>query len=81
MPVPGCPIYCTDFLAAVLRDDYEKVVVHNDDAARLRIAQALDGVDLYFHGGPSFGDEYTWVTITELIVHRIIPRVTLHKDE
>ena len=79
--IPGCVIYVQDFMAAVLREDYERVVLHNDDAARERIAEALDGVELYFHGGPSFGEEYTWVTVTELIVHRIIPRITLHKDE
>lgn len=73
----GCVIYLHDFLAFVNREDYEAVVLRNDDAARERIAKALDGVDLYFHMfRPDF--DAVGVTVNELIVHRIISRITLH---
>jgi len=79
--VMACVVYFDDFKAAVKQDDFEAVVLRNDDDARRRIAEALDGVELYFHAGPHFGEEYVWVTLAELICHRIISRVTLHKDE
>jgi len=75
----ACVTFFDDFRAAVNATDFEAVVLRNDDEARRRIAENLDGVDLYFHAGPSFDDSYVWVTLAELICHRIIPRVTLHK--
>lgn len=81
MSVSGCVVYFDDFRALVDRSDYEKIVMHNDDGARLRVADALDGVDLYFHIGPHLEGDVVGVTVAELIVHRIIPRITLHKDD
>lgn len=69
----------TDFCAAVKRADYADAC-RGDASARIRIAEALDGVDLYHHAGPAFGDDFIWVTLADLLCHRIIPRVTLHKD-
>jgi hypothetical protein len=68
-----------DFVAVVDKDDWLLAVEKHDEAAKERIATALDGVDLYFHGGPNM--EGIGVTIADLICHGIIKRVTLHKDE
>lgn len=70
-----------DFAAYVITEDYV-LATHGDDEARRRIAEDLDGVDLYFHAGPHLEDmdKRTAVTIPELLVLGIIPRVTLHRD-
>jgi hypothetical protein len=69
-----------DFVAFVKQSDYE-AAANGDREAKQRIADELDGVDLYFHGGPLVPDDYIGVTIADLLSHAIIPRVTLHKDE
>lgn len=71
----------TDFMAAVKTADFEAVSERGDDEARNRIKDALDGVDLYFHGGPNMGEGYTWLTLADLIAYRFVERVTLHKNE
>lgn len=76
----GSPIYFTDFLAIVDRKDFEAAINGDEDAAK-RIAESLDGVDLYFHAGPAIDGDVVGITLAELICHRLIPRVTLHKDE
>lgn len=73
------PIYFSDFMAIVDRKDFESAV-NGDEQAAQRIAETLDGVDLYFHGGPTIEGDVIGVTLADLICHRIIPRVTLHKD-
>lgn len=79
----GPPVYFTDFLAVVDRKDFELVAAGGPeaDAAAERIAESLDGVDLYFHAGPNIDGDVVGVTLADLICHRIIPRVTLHKSE
>jgi hypothetical protein len=68
-----------DFIALVKADDWEKAF-HGDVEARERISKELDGVDLYYHAGPGFGDDYIGVTLADLICHGIVMRVTLHRD-
>jgi hypothetical protein len=65
-----------DFMAFVNERDFE-AATKGDEAARQRIAAALEGVDLYFHACPSREDEIG-VTLADLICHKIIARVTLH---
>ncbi len=69
-----------DFVAAVKADDWEAAWA-GDEAARRRIAEALEGVDLYYHAGPALGAGYSWVGVADLICHGIVRRVTLHADE
>ena len=73
--------YFWDFCAVVDSKDWEAATRDNDDEAAKRIAESLDGVDLYFHGGPNIEGDVVGVTIADLICHGIIPRITLHKDE
>lgn len=72
--------FFSDFCAIVDRRDWEAAVAGDVSAAR-RIAGALDGVDLYFHGGPHIEGDVIGVTLADLLCHGIIPRVTLRKDE
>lgn len=72
-------IYFSDFMAVVNENDF-RLATQGDDEARKRVAESLDGVDLYFHMGPRF-DGGVGVTLADLICHEIIPRITLHKSE
>lgn len=76
--------FFNDYLAAVRADDWERAIHGADEEERrffkARIAEALDGVDLYYHAGPEFGDDYIWVTLADLLCHGIVLRVTLHKE-
>lgn len=69
-----------DFPVFVKTEDWD-AAYNGDEAAKRRIAGDLEGVDIYFHAGPNVGDDYTAVTIVDLMCHGIIPRITLHKDE
>lgn len=75
----GYRTFC-DFMALVKADDWE-LACDGDVGARQRIAESLDGVDLYFHAGPNLGDDYIGVTLADLLCHKVIARVTLHKEE
>lgn len=72
------PSFFSDFCAIVDRKDWD-AAVGGDDAAAKRIEKALDGVDLYFHGGPNIKGDVIGVTLADLLCHGIIKCVTLRR--
>ena len=72
--------FYTDFMAYVDSDDFA-AAASGDVSAKHRIAESLDGVELYLHNFNPGRGRWVGVTLADLICHGIIPRVTLHKDE
>jgi hypothetical protein len=69
-----------DFVVYVNCADWEAMKC-GDLLAKQRIAEELDGVQIYFHAGPNLGPKYAAVHLMDVISHGVIPMVTLHKAE
>lgn len=69
----------SDFMVFVDWEEFDKAKT-GDIVARQKIADELNGVDIYFHAFVPPRSGMIGVTIADVICAGIIQRVVLHKD-